>query len=95
MSFDNIQLVEKESVGELVFPVDEILTSDSEILNRKLSIDRAISLGNLEHHKVKIIFSDSIGVKKVDTTIWAVTDKAILLKQNTVVPIHRIHKLEI
>jgi uncharacterized protein (UPF0248 family) len=65
------------------------------MLNRKLSIDRAISLGNLERHKVKIIFSDSIGIKKVDTTIWAVTDKAILLKQNTVVPIHRIHKLEI
>ena len=95
MSLDNIQLVEKETVGELVFPFDEILTSDSEILNRKLSIDRAISLGNLEHHKVKIIFSDSIWVKKVDTTIWAVTDKAIVLKQNTVVPIHRIHKLEI
>ena len=95
MSLDNIQLVEKESVGELVFPIEEILTSDSEILNRKLSIDRAISLGNIEHHKVKIIFSDSIGIKKVDTTIWAVTDKAIVLKQNTVVPIHRIHKLEI
>jgi hypothetical protein len=95
MSLDNIQLVEKESVGELVFPIEEILTSDSEILNRKLSIDRAISLGNIEHHKVKIIFSDSIGIKKVDTTIWAVTDKAIVLKQNTIVPIHRIHKLEI
>ena len=95
MSLDNIQLVEKESVGELVFPIEEILTSDSEILNRKLSIDRAISLGNIEHHKVKIIFSDSIGIKKVNTTIWAVTDKAIVLKQNTIVPIHRIHKLEI
>jgi len=95
MSFDHIQLVEKETVGDLIFPQDEILTSDSEILNRKLSIDRAISLGNLERHKVKIIFSDTNGVKKVDTTIWAVTDKAILLKQNTVLPIHRIHKLEI
>jgi uncharacterized protein (UPF0248 family) len=95
MSLDNIQLVEKETVGDLVFPLDEILTSNSEILNRKLSIDRAISLGNLERQKVKIIFSDTTGIKKVDTTIWAVTDKAILLKQNTVVPIHRIHKLEI
>jgi len=95
MSLDNIQLVEKETVGDLVFPLDEILTSNSEILNRKLSIDRAISLGNLERQKVKIIFSDTIGIKKVNTTIWAVTDKAILLKQNTVVPIHRIHKLEI
>jgi hypothetical protein len=95
MSLDNIQLVEKETVGDLIFPQDEILTSNSDMLNRKISIDRAISLGNLERHKVKIIFSDSIGVKKVDTTIWAVTDKAILLKQNTVVPIHRIHKLEI
>ena len=95
MSLDNIQLVEKETVGDLVFPLDEILTSNSEILNRKLSIDRAISLGNLELQKVKIIFSDTTGIKKVNTTILAVTEKAILHKQNTVVPIHRIHKLEI
>jgi uncharacterized protein (UPF0248 family) len=89
------QLIEKEEVHLLHFPIDEILNNKEELSMRKMSIDRAISLGNLERHKVTIFFSDNHGLKKVNTTIWAVTDKAIVLKQNTIVPIHRIHKLEI
>ena len=90
-----VQLIEKEEVHLLHFPIDEILITKEELSMRKMSIDRSISLGNLERHKVTIFFSDNQGLKKVNTTIWAVTDKAIVLKQNTIVPIHRIHKLEI
>ncbi|MBP6459243.1 MAG: hypothetical protein KA264_04010 [Crocinitomicaceae bacterium] len=95
MNNQDIQLIEKEEVVALHFPKEEILQNEDELSMRKLSIDRAIALGNLEHQKVKIYFSDDKGLKLVDTTIWAVTDEAIVLKQNTVVPINRIHKLEI
>ena len=91
----DIQLIEKEEVHTLHFPHDDILKSEKEQKERRTAIDRAISLGNLEHQKVKIYFSDDQGKKRVDTTIWAVTDTAIVLKQNTVLPIHRIHNLEI
>ncbi len=77
------------------FPKEEVLKKAEEIKERNRSIERAISLGNLEHTKVKIYFSDEQGKKKVNTTIWAVTDSAIVLKQNTILPINRIHKLEI
>jgi len=87
--------IEKEEVAALRFPHEEILTNEDEIKLRKLSVERAISLGNIEHQKVKIYFSDDNGLKVVHTTIWAVTDEAIVLKQNTVIPINRIHKLEI
>ena len=87
--------VEKESVASLHFPAEEILRTESERSLRRQEIDRAISLGNLEHYKVKIYFADDSGEKVVNTTIWAVTDKAILLKQNVILPIHRIIKLEI
>jgi len=87
--------VEKESIASLHFPAEEILRYESEKAVRRETIDRAISLGNLEHYKVKIYFADDTGEKLVNTTIWAVTDKAILLKQNVVLPIHRIIKLEI
>lgn len=95
MDSSDIQLIEKEEVHTLHFPSEDILKSEREQKERRTAIDRAISLGNLEHQKVKIYFSDDQGKKRVDTTIWAVTDTAIVLKQNTVLPIHRIHKLEI
>lgn len=88
-------LVEKEEVAGLHFPHEDVLTESDQIRQRDESINRANSLGNLEHYKVKIYFADDIGSKWVHTTIWGVTDKAILLKQNVVLPIHRIIKLEI
>lgn len=87
--------VEKEQVANLHFSGEEILHKNSDKQARLQGIDRAISLGNLEHYKVKIYFADDEGDKVVHTTIWGVTDKAILLKQNVVIPIHRIIKLEI
>lgn len=88
-------LVEKEDVAEMHFPLEDVLTDATDKHQRDESINRANSLGNLEHYKVKIYFADEAGSKWVHTTIWGVTDKAILLKQNVVLPIHRIIKLEI
>jgi uncharacterized protein (UPF0248 family) len=50
-------------------------------------------LGNLEHSKIKIFFEDSESKKIVDTTVWGVTDKNVMLKQGVMIPIHRIYKL--
>lgn len=95
MSDEGYVLIEKEEVASLHFPAEEILHKADDKKLRQHAIDRAISLGNLEHYKVKIYFSDDVNNKVVNTTIWAVTDEAIVLKQNVVIPIHRIIKLEI
>jgi hypothetical protein len=95
MANEDFQLIEKEDIPNFHFPHEDILSKDTDIKERKSTIDRAITLGNLEHQKVKIYFSDDNGKKRVDTTIWAVTDSAIVLKQNVVLPINRIYKLEI
>lgn len=95
MNTDEFELVEKEQVASYHFPLEEILKSEKEMLARKEAIERANSLGNLEHYKVKIYFADEVSKKQIETTIWGVTDRAILLKQNVVLPIHRIIKLEI
>lgn len=89
------ELVEKESVPSFHFPTDEVLKSATDKKLRQMELDRAIALGNLEHQKVKIYFEDDKKKKVVHTTIWAVTEDAIVLKQNVVIPIRRIHKLEI
>jgi len=88
-------LVEKEDIAGLNFPQQEVLKAEKDIKVLQRELERAISLGNLEHHKVKIYFEDDKKKKLVNTTIWAVTDHEIVLKKNVVIPIRRIHKLEI
>ncbi len=95
METGNFELVEKELVTSFHFPEGEVLSSENDRKFLKSELDRAISLGNIEHLKVKIYFADDAGDKVVDTTIWAITDHAILLKKNVVIPIRRIIKLKI
>ena len=83
-------LIEKEQVRRFSFPSEEVLSSTEEIARRRNDLSRALILGNVDHHKVKIIFQDSENLKMVETTIWAVTDTRIILKSGTVIPINRI-----
>ncbi|MGB3948840.1 MAG: hypothetical protein WBM13_12710 [Bacteroidia bacterium] len=87
-------LVEKESIRDLKFPENEVLTSKDAIRLREADLERALKLGNLEHNKIKIVFEDSEGVKQVETTVWGVTDKRVILKQGVLIPIHRIHEIK-
>lgn len=88
--YEQAQLLEKEEVNSLKFPVEEVLDSESDIRARSQKIHRATSLGNLEKYKVTIVFQDSVGAKKISTTIWAQTEKKILLKGGMSIPVHRI-----
>lgn len=86
--------IEKESIRGLKFPDNEVLTSKDAIKIRQLNLDRALKLGNLEHNKIKIVFEDDQNVKQVETTVWGVTDKRVILKQGILIPIHRIHEIK-
>lgn len=85
--------VEKENIRSLRFPANEVLTSTDEIKIRYSNLERALKLGNLEHNKIKIVFEDEHGLKQVETTVWGVTDKRVILKQGILIPIHRIHEI--
>ena len=88
-------IIDKESVSGLKFPKEEVLKSSEAILQRKLDLERATTLGNIERDKRRIIFQDADGLKQIETTIWAVTDQRIILKQGMVIPIHCIHEVKI
>ncbi len=62
-------------------------------MQRMNDLDRALSLGNLEHGKIKIFFEDDNSKKAIETTIWGVTDSRIILKQGLVIPVNRIYKI--
>ena len=90
---DEFKIIGKEDIALLKFPATDVLEDDNEIKTRLGEINRALALGNLEHSKIQIFFEDSESKYKVDTTVWAVTDKNVVLKQGVRIPISRIYKL--
>ena len=87
-------VVAKEEISSLKFPKNDVLTSPIQQLDRNNRIIRAMKLGNNGKVKVEIIFEDEQGLKKVETTVWGVTEKNIILKKGTLVPINRIHEIK-
>lgn len=87
-------MVEKETISNLSFPKEEVLKDADMQKELKTALERAMKLGNAYKGKVKIVFEDSEGVKAVETTIWGVTDKNVLLKQTTLIPIRRILEIK-
>ena len=86
-------LVAKEEITGLSFPKTDVLELIDQQKERKSRIDRGVRLGNSRKLKVKIVFEDLNGIKKVETTIWGVTEKNIILKKGTTIPIHCIHEI--
>jgi hypothetical protein len=91
-TFENI---EKELIADLRFPSSEVLGETHEVVQRQNDLERALALGNLEHTKIRIYFEDNYSCKMVETTVWGVTDKRVILKQGIVIPINRIHSVRI
>jgi uncharacterized protein (UPF0248 family) len=88
------QIIDKEAISGLHFPDVEVLKDKEAIKQRKADLERCLTLGNLEHHKIKIYFEDDTSAKTVDTTVWGLTDKRVILKQGITIPIHRIIKIK-
>ena len=86
------EAIDKESIRSLTFPNHDVLQDKESIYQRQSDLNRAQSLGNLEHSKIKIFFEDSHSKKVVETTVWAVTDNRVILKQGMGIPINRIFK---
>ena len=87
--------IDKENISGLKFPETDVLKTKDDIKMRGSHLERALKLGNLEHNKIKIVFEDNEGLKQVNTTVWGVTDKRVILKQGVVIPIHRIHEVKV
>lgn len=86
----NIQVVEKEQIKFLKFPKDDVLKEKRDKQDRSINLNRALYLGNLEQEKVRITFQDDTGLKRVETTIWGVTDTSVILKRAAIIPLARI-----
>ena len=95
MQTSTILFVQKENIAQLLFPDNEVLSSPETIEQRRVALERAVILGNTYKGKTKIIFEDASGLKEVETHVWGLTDKRVILKQGIVIPIHRVHEVKL
>lgn len=86
------ETIEKETINSLNFPPFEVLEDYADIVQRASDLRRALTLGNLEHSKIRIYFEDNESKKMVETTVWGVTDNRVILKRGVNIPINRIYK---
>lgn len=85
----------KENLHLLKFSKEDVATTEIEKRKRSVSLIRAMRLGNLFKNKVSIYFKDSLNrIVHVRTTIWGVTQKNVILKRGTLIPIKSIVKVE-
>jgi hypothetical protein len=87
--------IEKDSIAGLHFPNEEVLSTPTEIQQRKADAEKGMLLGNNYKTKVKILFRDDECVKQVETTIWGVTDTRVILKTGMGIPLNRILKVKV
>jgi len=85
--------IQKEKISVLCFPHEEVLIEKSKQGMRYGALHQALVYGNNFRYKVKIMFEDDESLKVVETTIWAVTEKMVVLKGGIVIPIHRVHSV--
>jgi hypothetical protein len=95
MKTSTYEVIDKEKIEDLKFPSNEVLNDNEKIKERRAELNRALALGNLEHTKIRIYFEDEQSKKVVETTVWGVTDKRVILKQGVVIPIHRVHSIKV
>lgn len=87
----NIQTVKRTEIKSLKFPKEDVLNNKNEKICRFVELHKALYLNDLKRDKIKIVFSDdTTNLKKIETTIKAVTQKAVVLKNSIVIPVARI-----
>jgi hypothetical protein len=85
-----ISSIVKEEIGKIHFVAEDVLVSDDQKTQRRSELQKAMMLGNSEKSKSKIVFATNEGLKKVETTVWAVDDHEVVLKSGIFIPIHAI-----
>lgn len=86
-------LIEKEELVNVSFKPGDVLTDEEQRKKRRSDIEQAMRFGNNEKGKIALIFDTTDGTKKVETTVWSVTENNVLLKKGITVPIRAIREI--
>ena len=91
----SIPVIPKEEVAKFKFVSDDVLKTEDERHERFKKLEKAMLLGNGYKTKVKITFETVEGIRKVETTVWDASEDQLLIKGDTMIPIHAILDVEL
>lgn len=91
----SIPVIPKEEVAKFKFVAEDVLKTDEERKERLGKLEKAMLLGNGYKTKVKITFETMEGARKVETTVWEASEDQLLIKGDTLIPIHAILEVEL
>jgi hypothetical protein len=94
-SHGNINVIDKREVTSLRWPSEDFHQTQDKKDELLAKIKVAEVLGNMKKLKCRIYFRDFVSIKMIETTIWSVCDKNILIKSGMWIPIRRIVDVEI
>ena len=95
MTTTRIQKIEKAQLKECAFKLPVYKITDHELRERNRRLYLAMLMGNNFQSKVKIVFNTLEGYREIFTTVWATTEKFILLKGGTFIPLESIAYVEL
>lgn len=82
---------EKEAQERLLrFPQIDVLEHGIDQVNDALNLKKAFFQENLNRTRLKIFFTDFGVLQKIETSVWTISEKSIILKNDTVVPLSGI-----
>lgn len=87
--------IKSEKISLLNFNNKEVLESEAELDNKNHVLQKAQVLGKLYNQKVIICFKDVESAKHTLATVWSIDVNNACLKENAIIPIKSIYKIEI
>lgn len=76
------------------FSSEEVLRTEDEITERGFFLNRAMKLGNNFNLPVFIEFSSAFAaIFKIETKIWAITEKYVVIDQGFLIPIRSVYNI--
>ncbi len=85
--------INKEEITAYKFVSYDVLDDTDSRKQRRTDLEKAMLLGNNAQSKINIVFLTTEGLLSVQTTVWAATDEAILLKGGVSIPVHCIKEI--
>lgn len=95
IAIENPTVVLKEQIPGLIsLNANDVLLTENDKKHRNRMLYLAMILGNGYKSKVKITFDTIDGPRRVETTVWATTERNVMLKGGVTIPVQSIYAVE-
>ena len=93
-NYSKCKSIDRNSIPQLEFLSKDVLVTVDSRKSRQNQLQDATFIGNIEEKKVTLEFLGKSACHLIHTTIWAVTNEWVVLKEKQQIPIKSIRAIE-